>query len=76
MSAMDKILPGYPERREPPCPWCDSREHWSGRVNMCPSRAARMVTQAINTLPEPGEGWQAYALRLHKQLSDEAERVA
>jgi len=76
MTASYKTRSGAPRREEPPCPWCDSREHWSGRVNMCPSRAARMVTQAINTLPEPGEGWQAYALRLHQALSDEAERVA
>lgn len=59
-----------------PCPWCDSQDHWSGRINGCPSRAARMVVKALDTLPEAGEGWETYALRLRKQLSDEAERVA
>ncbi len=59
-----------------PCPWCGSRDHWAGRVDMCLSRAADMVTKTLNTMPETGEGWQAYALRLRKQLSDEAERVA
>lgn len=59
-----------------PCPWCNSKEHYAGRVEMCWSRAACMVTMTLNTLPEPGESWQAYALRLRQQLSDEAERVA
>ena len=59
-----------------PCPWCGSKEHFAGRVEMCWSRAACMVTTALNTMPEEGEGWQAYALRLRKQLHDEAERVA
>ena len=58
------------------CPWCDCRDHWSGQLQGCPSRAAQMAMRAINTLIEPGEGWQEYALRLRKQLTDEAERVA
>lgn len=58
------------------CPWCDSKEHWSGRIDLCPSRAARMVADALNTLPARDEDWQTYALRLRQKLSDEAERVA
>jgi hypothetical protein len=58
------------------CPWCDSRVHWSGSVEGCPSRSSSIVVAVINTLIEPGETWQAYAMRLRKLLTDEVERVA
>lgn len=81
LSSASQIEPASPSRpsglqSHDACPWCGGTDHWSGRVELCPSRAARMVAAALNTLPDLGENWQAYALRLRMQLSDEAERVA
>ncbi len=38
--------------------------------------AEARLRQAADTLIEPGEGWQAYALRLRQQLTDQADRMA
>lgn len=48
------------------CPWCDGKDHWAGRLELCPAPASRAIIGALNARPATpaiDEGLAAARLR-------------
>ena len=54
-SALREFESAVPDNNGGGCPWCLSREHWAGKLGMCPAPASRAITAALQS-KEQGNG--------------------
>ena len=40
-----------PENVDGTCPWCMSRDHYAGRITLCPAPSSRAVSAALSQEP-------------------------
>lgn len=54
LSSLVTFAETVPEATAGECPWCLSRDHWAGRLELCSAPSSRAITAALTrSIPDP-----------------------